>query len=99
MMEVDEEGVVTLCVSDLEVEFDDYADTSEEEIDLDDLAVREVESDDDSATVTASSGSDSNDGEARQSADASSAQTVHTGGWASSCSFYRSQWTQTSTQE
>ena len=80
MMESDEEGVVTLNVSDLQIiEFDDCADTSDEEIDLDDLAGSEVRGDDDSATVTASSGSDS-EGEASQSADASSAQT---GGWAS----------------
>ena len=64
MMESDEEGVVTLNVSDLQViEFDDCADTSDEEIDPDDLAVSEVRSDDDSATVTASNGSDS-EGEA-----------------------------------
>ena len=57
MMESDEEGVMTLNVSDLEeIEFDDYADTSEEETDIDDLAVNEVISEDDSATLTASSG-------------------------------------------
>ena len=75
MMESDEEGVVTLNVSNLEeIEFDDYADTSEEETNIDDLAIDEVISEDDSDTLTASSGSSSSDGEASQSAGASSAQ-------------------------
>ncbi|XP_063853515.1 phosphatidylinositol transfer protein beta isoform-like isoform X8 [Scylla paramamosain] len=74
MMESDGEGVVTLVVSDLEeIEGYGYADTSEEEVILDDLAVNEVISDDDSATLTASSESDSSDNETSQSVGASSA--------------------------
>ncbi|MPC59144.1 hypothetical protein E2C01_053159 [Portunus trituberculatus] len=81
MMELDEEGVVTLDVSHLEViEGDEFADTSNEEIILDDLAVNEVISKDNSATLTASSESNSSDEDTSQSADESSVQT---GEWTS----------------
>lgn len=81
MMESDEEIEVTLFVSGLEeIELDDYANTSEEEIDLDDLAVSEVVLDDDFAILTANSGSDNSGDETSQSAGALSVQT---GGWAS----------------
>lgn len=63
MMESDEEGEVMLVISDLEEIDVEYADANEEEIDLQDLSVDAVLSDDDFATFTASSEGDSSDDE------------------------------------
>ena len=69
MMMSDEECEVTLEVSDLEeIELDEYAETSDEEFDADDLASGGIQSDDDSATLTASSVNDSSDDDASESA-------------------------------
>ena len=73
-----DEHVVTLIVSDLEeTEFDAYANTSDEEIDLDDLAVNEAINDD-SATLTARSEIDSSNSETDWSADKSLSFSLRT---------------------
>ena len=74
MTKSDHEDVVTLLAFQLEeTEFDDYANTSDEEID--DLAVNEAINDDDSPTLTASCESDSSD--TGRSADASLSFYLH----------------------